>query len=137
MPDGRESRIQKADPPRGGDREGRVRHGVDEAPVPDAGSTIGAFSSEVDTGSREENAPNRNRFSRSLVVAGAHATHEVAVGIELANPAAAAITAIVVAIGRGDRAADHGGANETCAYAPSQGRSPWLLPGWWWKRCCR
>jgi hypothetical protein len=33
---------------------------VDEAPVPDAGSTIRAFSSEVDSGSREENASKKN-----------------------------------------------------------------------------
>jgi hypothetical protein len=31
---------QKDDPPGGNDRAGRVRHGVDEAPVPDAGSTV-------------------------------------------------------------------------------------------------
>jgi hypothetical protein len=51
---------------------------VDEAPVPDAGSTIRAFSSE-------ENASNKKPFSRS--VAGADAADVVAVGVELANPA--------------------------------------------------
>jgi hypothetical protein len=33
-------------PEGGDDRAGRVRHGVDEAPVPDAASTFRAFSSE-------------------------------------------------------------------------------------------
>ncbi|MGY3619417.1 hypothetical protein ACVJGD_005613 [Bradyrhizobium sp. USDA 10063] len=31
----------------GDDRAGRVRHGVDEAPVPDAQSTVDVFSSEA------------------------------------------------------------------------------------------
>jgi hypothetical protein len=50
------SGIQKDDPP--GGTTGRVGYdtGVDEAPVPDAGFTMRAFSSEVDPGSREENA---------------------------------------------------------------------------------
>jgi hypothetical protein len=60
--------IQKDDPP--GGTTGRVGYGtgVDEAPVPDAGSTIRAFSSEVDSGSREENASNKDQsvFKRSL-----------------------------------------------------------------------
>ena len=112
--------------------------GVDEAPVPDAGSTIRAFSSEslprtrsgVDAGSREENASNENPSRRSSVIAGANAAHVVAIGIELTNPAAAAIAVIVVAVvAGGDRAADHGGADET-------GSNTWLLPGWCW-RCCR
>jgi hypothetical protein len=53
------SGIQKDDPP--GGTTGRVGYdtGVDEAPVPDAGFTMRAFSSEVDPGSREENASNR------------------------------------------------------------------------------
>jgi hypothetical protein len=50
---------------------------VDEAPVPDAGSTIRAFSSE-------ENASNKKPFGRSI--AGADAADVIAVGVELANP---------------------------------------------------
>src|SRR5882672_12738622 len=69
--------------------------GVDEAPVPDAGSTIRAFSSEnlprtrsgVGTGWHEENAPNRNPLSRSSVIAGANPADVVAEGVELADPA--------------------------------------------------
>jgi hypothetical protein len=53
------SGIQKDDPP--GGTTGRVGYdtGVDEAPVPDAGFAMRAFSSEVDSGSREENASIR------------------------------------------------------------------------------
>ncbi len=96
-----------------------MRRGVDEAPVSNAGSTIRAFSSEVDTCSREENASNKNPLSRSSVVAGAHVADVVAVGVELANPAAAAIAVIIVAVVRSDRAADHGGANDACSDAPA------------------
>jgi hypothetical protein len=40
---------------------------VDEAPVPDAGSTKGAFSSEVGIGSREESASKR-KFCRQEAI---------------------------------------------------------------------
>src|SRR6266704_2898 len=64
--------------------------------------------------------PRLSVFSRS-VVAGANPADEIAVGVELTNPAAAAIAAIVVAvIAGGDRAADHGGADETGSDAPAE-----------------
>src|ERR1700731_2569302 len=82
------------------------------------GSTARPFSSgrpadwiRVDAGSL---------LSRSSVVAATKAADVVAVGIELANPAAAAIAVIVIAIVRSDRAADHGGADEACSDAPAE-----------------
>ena len=107
---------------------GSMRHGVDEAPVPDAGSTIRAFSSENQsriwiagwgTGSRQESASNQAPLSRASVVAGAHAADVIAERVELANPAAAAITIVVVAVIGGDRAADDRGSDEACANAPA------------------
>src|SRR5260370_24430530 len=85
------SEPEKVDPP--GGTTGRVGYGtgVDEAPVPDAGSTIMAFRAKhalgldpgVRAGSREENASNRNPFSRSsVVIAGTNAAHVVAVAVQ-------------------------------------------------------
>src|SRR5450631_1952715 len=88
----------KSRPARGATGRVGCDTGVDEAPVPDAGST--------------------HCFSRPSVAA-AHAADVVAVGVELANPAAAAIAVIVVAIIRGDRAADHGGADQTGSDGPA------------------
>jgi hypothetical protein len=58
---------EKGDPPGGDNRAGRVRHGVDEAPVSDAGSTNKRFQAKpapdlirVGTGSREENASDQD-----------------------------------------------------------------------------
>src|SRR4030081_1919410 len=98
----------------------------------------------MDGGSRQENAPNRKprasvliqsepsklELSRSsLVVAGTNAAHVVAVGVELANPAAAAIAAIVVAVVRSDRAADYGGADETGPDTPAEAGTPGFCLG--------
>src|SRR5580692_8372556 len=59
--------------------------------------------------------------SRSSVIAGADAADVIAVSVELANPAAAAIAAIVITVvARSDRAADHGGSDETGADAPAK-----------------
>src|SRR6266852_1437430 len=80
---------KKVDPP--GGTTGRVGcgTGVDEAPVPDAESTTNS--------------------GRSSVAAGTHAAHVVAVSVELANPAAAAIAVVIVAvIAGGDCGADDG-----------------------------
>jgi hypothetical protein len=89
----------------------------------------------MDAGSRQENAPNRKprasvliqsepsklqRSRSSVVVAATNAAHVVAVSIELANPAAAAIAAMVVAVVRSDRAADYGGADETGPDTPAE-----------------
>src|SRR3984957_8994934 len=61
------------------------------------------------------------RLLQPISVAGANAADVVAVGVELANPAAAAIAVIVVAVVAGsDRAADHGGADETRDDAPAE-----------------
>src|SRR3954462_5783178 len=63
-------------------------------------------------------------FSRSdqpSVIAGADAAHVVAVSVELANPAAAAIAvAIVAVVAGGDRAADDGGADDAGSNAPAE-----------------
>jgi hypothetical protein len=59
-------------------------------------------------------------FQPVSVIAGADAAHVTAVGVELANPAAAAIAVVVVAIVSGDRAADHGGADEAGSNAPAE-----------------
>jgi hypothetical protein len=61
----RKVKAKKVDPP--GGTTGRVGcgTGVDEAPVPDAESTE-AFSSEVVTGSLEENASNKERSARTF-----------------------------------------------------------------------
>src|SRR3954452_14475991 len=93
---------KKVDPP--GGTTGRVGcgTGVDEAPVPDAGSTREALSVEV-IGLLEETASQIKVRSIS-VIAGAHAADVVAVSVELANKAAAAIAVLVVTvIAGGDR----------------------------------
>src|SRR3954462_8027616 len=63
-------------------------------------------------------------FSRSdqpSVIAGADAAHVVAVSVELANPAAAAIAVSIVAVvAGGDRAADDGGADDAGSNAPAK-----------------
>src|SRR5271165_390485 len=91
----------KRRPARGDSRAGRARHGVDEAPVSDAGSTTG-------------------RNFRS--VAGTNNADVIAVGVELAHPAAVAIAVIGIGIARGDGAADHGGADEAGTDAPAPAR---------------
>src|SRR5882757_7731528 len=74
-------------------------------------------------------SPNRSHFGgscarrsdQSSVIAGADAAHVVAVSVELANPAAAAIAVSVVAVvAGGDRAADHGGADDAGSNAPAK-----------------
>src|ERR1700722_342049 len=61
------------------------------------------------------------RLLQPISVAAANAADIVAVGVELANPAAAAIAVVVVAVIAGsDRAADHGGADETRSDAPAE-----------------
>src|SRR5947209_12248920 len=73
-------------------------------------------------------SPNRSPFGgscarrrcRSSVIAGADAAHVVAVGIELAHPAAAAIAvSIISVVAGGDRAADDGGADDAGSNAPA------------------
>src|SRR3984885_2797823 len=69
--------------------------------------------------------PCRTRDPRSgdepsIVIAGTYAAEIVAIGIELADPAAAAIAVIIVAVAGGDRTADHGGAEETRSEAPAE-----------------
>src|SRR3954453_2422353 len=74
-------------------------------------------------------SPNRSRFGgscarrrcRSSVIAGADAAHVVAVGIELAHPAATAIAVpIISVVAGGDRAADDGGADDAGSNAPAK-----------------
>src|SRR5882757_3528050 len=74
-------------------------------------------------------SPNRSHFggscarrsNHSSVIAGADAAHVVAVSVELANPAAAAIAvSIVTVVAGGDRAADHGGADDAGSNAPAE-----------------
>jgi hypothetical protein len=55
--------LQKVTRP-GDNRAGRFSTGVDEAPVLDANPRE-AFSSEVDSGSREENASNKKKRFRA------------------------------------------------------------------------
>src|SRR5258708_1402178 len=64
----------------------------------------------------------RLQFSRSsVVIAGADEADVIAIGVELANPAAAAIAVVVVAVVVGsDRAANHGGAKKTGSDAPGE-----------------
>src|ERR1700687_2253885 len=59
-------------------------------------------------------------LSRSSVIAATNAAHVVAVGVELANPAAAPIAVIIIAVVGGDRAADHGCADQTGSDAPAE-----------------
>ena len=72
-----------------------------------------AFPSEV--GSREETASD---LKRCRSVAGVHAAHVVAIGIELANPTATAI-AIRIRIAGSDRGTDDGGADEAGSDGPA------------------
>src|SRR5258708_6025209 len=67
--------------------------------------------------------------NRSVVVAGANGADVVAVNIELANEAAAAIAAIVRAIVRSDRGADDCGADQACADAPAEAAASGLRLG--------
>src|SRR6266567_3012841 len=64
---------------------------------------------------RQTRSPRRN----SVVIAGAHAADEIAVSVELADPAAAAVAVIVVPVIGGDRAADDRGTDEAGAHAPA------------------
>src|SRR6202022_4436107 len=67
----------------------------------------------------------------SVVIAGANHAHVIAVGVELAHPAAAAIAVVVVvAVVGSDRTADYGGAEQTGSDAP-QARPP-PPPAWAW-----
>src|SRR5712672_3576644 len=60
------------------------------------------------------------RSDQSSVIAGADAAHVVAVSVELANPAAAAIAVAIGAVAAGgDRAADDGGADDAGSNAPA------------------
>src|ERR1700681_3375438 len=65
----------------------------------------------------------------SVVVAGTNEAQVVAGGVELANPGAAAIAAIVRAVVRSDRAADHGGADQACADTPAEAGTSGLCLG--------
>src|SRR5258708_17015587 len=63
----------------------------------------------------------RLQFSRSsVVIAGADEADVIAISVELANPAAAAIAVGVVAVVGSDRAADHGGAKKAGSDAPGE-----------------
>jgi hypothetical protein len=74
-------------------------------------------------------------LSRSSVVAGANAAHVIAVGVELANPAAAAIaviivTVVIITVVGGDGAADDRGADEAGSDAPARPKglaSAWVV----------
>src|ERR1700694_912790 len=61
----------------------------------------------------------RGSRSAASVTAGANGAHVIAVDIELANPAAAAI-AIIVGLMGGDGAADNRGADDAGSDAPAQ-----------------
>src|SRR5476649_980246 len=54
------------------------------------------------------------------VTAGADAAHVVAVSVELANPAAAAIAIVITVVAGGDRTADDGGADDAGSNAPAE-----------------
>jgi len=54
------------------------------------------------------------------VTAGTHAAHVIAVSVELANPAAAAIAVVVTIAAGGDGGADNRGANEAGSDAPAE-----------------
>jgi len=124
-----EDAAENSDPP-GEGRAGRVRHGVDEAPVPDAGSTIRIL---------EERAFSARCAQAASSIADARFADEVAVSVVLANPAAAARGVVVVVglIGR-NRAANDGGADDAGAKRPNPNRNAGLEPGWWraswWQR---
>ena len=84
---------KKVDPP--GGTTGRVGFGteVDEAPVPDANprEAFEVVWSEEPLLKQQPSQPKKS------VTAGTHAAHVIAVSVELANPAAAAIAVMVVA----------------------------------------
>ena len=74
--------------------------------MPDAGSKTGSAESSAD---------------RASVIAGADAADIVAVGVELANPGAAAIAVVIISvIARSDCAADHSRADQRAADAPAK-----------------
>ena len=74
----------------------------------------------LENASQTETKLSRSIFSISISTAGTHAAHVVAVSVELADPAAAAIAVVVVAVvAGGDRAADNRGADETGSNAPA------------------
>src|SRR5258706_1334214 len=100
------------DPP--GGTTGRVGYGtgVDEAPVPDAGSTS-----------------TQPIINRSVVIAGANGADVVAVNIELANEGAAAIAAIIRSIVRSDPGADDSVADQAGADAPAEAAASGLCLG--------
>src|SRR5262245_54932895 len=86
------------DPARGDGRAGRVRHGVDEAPVSDA-------------------APLAQSI---LEVADANAVHVLAERVVTGRPAATAIGGVVDrAVAGSDGAADNGGSGKAGADAPT------------------
>ncbi len=72
------------------------------------------------------------QLRRASVVAGAHAADVVAMGVELANPVATAITTIMISVAGRDRAADQGCADEAGADAPA--KDPRLARMVWWTR---
>jgi hypothetical protein len=107
---------KKVDPP--GGTTGRVGFGteVDEAPVPDANprEAFEVVWSEKPLLKQQPSQPKKS------VTAGTHAAHVIAVSVELANPAAAAIAVIVTIAAGGDGGADDGGANEAGSDAPAE-----------------
>src|SRR5829696_5431659 len=107
---------KKVDPP--GGTTGRVGFGteVDEAPVPDANprEAFEVVWSEKPLLKQQPSQPQKS------VTAGTHAAHVIAVSVELANPAAAAIAVVVTIAAGGDGGADDGGANEAGSDAPAE-----------------
>jgi hypothetical protein len=90
---------------------------VDEAPVPDANPRE-AFEVVWPEKTLLKQQPSQPQKS---VTAGAHAAHVIAVSVELANPAAAAIAVMVVTVvAGGDGGADNRGADEARSNAPAE-----------------
>src|SRR5882672_5467797 len=108
---------KKVDPP--GGTTGRVGcgTGVDEAPVPDANPRSERFPTR--RGHPRKQTRQIKTTQPISVIAGTHAAHVVAVGVELANVAAAAIAVVVAVVAGGDGAADNRGTDETGANAPA------------------
>src|SRR4029078_1017815 len=90
---------KKVDPP--GGQPGGSGAARDEGPLPDAN-------------------PRDNQAQSISVTAGTHAADVIAVGVELANEAAAAIAVVIVTVVAGaDRASDDRSTHEAGANAPT------------------
>ena len=97
---------------------------MDEAPVPNAGIAVSASSSEMDSGLCSRRRVYK-MLDRSSVIAAAHAADVIAVSVELANPAAVAITVVIISVAAGgDGAADNGCTDK--AGADTKAKTPGL-----------